>query len=85
MKIQLRFFASLREALGSEGEILEVDRDAPRVADIVALLRARGGRWADAFATDKTLMAARNQEMCDDQTPLADGDELAFFPPVTGG
>ncbi len=85
MTIQLHFFASLREALGSDGETLELERDGLRVADVLDLLRVRGGCWQDALGEDKTVMAAVNQEMCGHETCLADGDELAFFPPVTGG
>ncbi len=85
MKIQLRYFASLREALDIDGETLELDRKSPGVADVIELLRARGGQWRDTFAEDKTVMAAVNQEMIQGDIQLKDGDELAFFPPVTGG
>ncbi len=85
MNIRLHFFASLREALDSDGEMLELESPEPRVADVLDLLRARGGRWSEALGEDKTVMAAVNQEMRDHDTRLKDGDELAFFPPVTGG
>ena len=48
-------------------------------------LTSRGGAWSDALAADRTIRAAVNQEMADAQTAVKDGDEIAFFPPVTGG
>ncbi len=86
MNIQLRYFASLREAVGRDSETLEWEPDAsPSAADVIERLRARGGRWAEAFAADNPLMCAINQEMCDPGQRLKEGDELALFPPVTGG
>lgn len=83
MLIRLRFFASLREALGSHAEL-----DLPEGANVATArqtLRARGEPFASALAPGRALRAARNQAMCDDSCLLAHGDELAFFPPVTGG
>jgi sulfur-carrier protein len=83
MKVEVRYFASLREALGGaetveapEGATLGVLRD---------LLLARGGRHADALARTRALRCALDQTMCDEAAPLTDGAEVAFFPPVTGG
>jgi molybdopterin synthase sulfur carrier subunit len=83
MKIQLRYFASLREALGS-GETLELPAPAT-VGAVRDLLLARGEPYASALARGRALRAALNQELCDESAELADGAELAFFPPVTGG
>ncbi len=81
--IRVLYFARLREQLGTSGE--DLPATAATVADLTAALRGRGGVWADAFALDQTVMAAVNQELARPETPVADGDEVAFFPPVTGG
>ena len=83
MRIRLRFFASLREALGAQEE-LELP-EGSRVADARDRLIARGAPFDASLARHKALRAALNQTLCDESAALADGDELAFFPPVTGG
>jgi molybdopterin synthase sulfur carrier subunit len=81
--VQLKFFASLREKLGA-GEALALP-EASTVAAAREALRARGGPHADALAPGRAVRSALNQKMCAESTVLVDGDELAFFPPVTGG
>lgn len=81
--VRLRFFASLREALGPGGP-LELP-EGSRVKDAREALLARGAPFETSLARHKALRAALNQSMCDESAVLADGDELAFFPPVTGG
>jgi len=81
--VKLRFFASLREQLG-EGEVLALPEGCT-VAAVREVLRARGAVHAEALAASRTVRAALNQKMCAESALLADGDELAFFPPVTGG
>lgn len=85
--IRIRYFASLRERLGTGAEDIEPEHGPgpARVADIAARLRQRGGVWADALGEHRTLMAAVNLEMARPETEVHDGDEVAFFPPVTGG
>ena len=83
MKIQLRYFASLREALGS-GEAIEV-APGTTVGALRDALIARGGHHAEVLARGRALRAALNQTMCLEAVELHDGAELAFFPPVTGG
>ncbi len=84
MKVRVLYFASLRERLGRDLEEVELAEGAT-VAGLLALLRARGGAWAEALAEGRPVRAARNQDMAKPGTPLAAGDEVAFFPPVTGG
>lgn len=81
--VRLKFFASLREKLG-EGEPLTLPAGAT-VGAAREALRARGGVHADALAPGRAVRSALNQKMCVESAALADGDELAFFPPVTGG
>ena len=82
MQIHLRYFAALREALGPAESV------TTRASTVGALrdeLIARGGAHADALGRGRPLRAALGQVMCDESTPLQEGAEVAFFPPVTGG
>lgn len=85
MKLELRFFASLREALGVSQESVAVSDDIKTIADLRAYLIGRGSPWSEVLANGKVLRCALNQHMVDASTPLQDGAEVAFFPPVTGG
>ena len=83
MKVEVRYFASVREALGL-GERVDMGEGS----DVAALrdgLVARGGRHAEALGRGRVLRAARNRAMCSEATLLSEGDEVGFFPPVTGG
>jgi len=83
--VTLLYFASLRERLGCSREQVALPPRASTVAGLVEQLRARDERWSDALAPGKTWRVAVNQRMADPATPLKPGDEVAFFPPVTGG
>lgn len=85
MKLTLKFFASVREALGKPVDTVELPAEAATVADVRAALVARGGAWATALGEGRVLRMACNQVMCQPETPVKEGDEVAFFPPVTGG
>ena len=85
MNIQLRFFASIREALGVSQETLALPPGVATVGELRAFLRGRGAEWATALASGRSLRMACNQLMADEATPLTEGCEVAFFPPVTGG
>jgi sulfur-carrier protein len=85
MNIQLRFFASVREALGASQETVALPADVATVGEVRAYLRARGGVWAETLAEGRALRMAYNQVMTNADTRIAEGGEVAFFPPVTGG
>lgn len=85
MQIQLKFFASLREAVGTGAESVVLPPDINTAGEVRAFLCSRGGVWADALAEGKALRIACNQQMAASDTPISEGCELAFFPPVTGG
>ena len=83
MKVTVKYFASIREALGQGGEAVETSS-----ANLQALrdeLVARGGAYAQALARGKAVRMALNQVMSDEAAALREGCEVAFFPPVTGG
>ncbi|MDJ0778974.1 MAG: molybdopterin converting factor subunit 1 [Gammaproteobacteria bacterium] len=82
---QVLFFASLAEALDTRAEAIELPADCTTGAGLVALLRARGEPWDSAFNGDTPVLIAINQEMTDIDARIANHDEIAFFPPVTGG
>ena len=83
MKITVRYFAAIREVLGQGEAVVASD------GDTVGVLRdgliARGAPHATALARGRALRCAVDQTLCDESTPLHDGAEVAFFPPVTGG
>ena len=83
--VTVLYFASLRESLGCAREQLALPAGTPTVSALVDQLRSRDSRWTDAFAPGKTWRVAVNQQMASLATPLRPGDEVAFFPPVTGG
>ena len=85
MKIKVLYFANLREQLGTQGEELDMPSGMTTVAGLRALLQSRGGAWQNALAQGKAVRIAVNQEMALATTPVRPGDEVAFFPPVTGG
>ena len=85
MKINLRYFASVREAVGIGQESVELPGEVDTVGAVRGLLVTRGGPWAEALAPQRAVRMACNQVMCDEKTPLESGAEIAFFPPVTGG
>ena len=83
MKVQVRYFASLREALGSAESV-----ELPLGSTLGALrdsLLARGGRHAEVLSRDRAVRSALDQTMSDESAELHEGAEVAFFPPVTGG
>lgn len=82
-KITVRYFASIREAVGQGSE--QVQSSAATLGALRDELIARGGAHASSLARGKAVRMALDQVLRDDAAPLADGAEVAFFPPVTGG
>ncbi len=85
MKVRVLFFAGLREQLGTSGEQIDLPAGIATISGLRGHLRARGGAWADALADGKLLRTAVNQDMAQPTAAIKPGDEVAFFPPVTGG
>jgi sulfur-carrier protein len=83
MKVQIRYFASIREALGA-GETVDVPA-ATRVGALRDLLIQRSAAHADALARGRALRCALNQTLCAEADAVGEDAEVAFFPPVTGG
>jgi molybdopterin synthase sulfur carrier subunit len=83
--VTLLYFASLRESLGTSREQVALPSGNSTVSSLLEQLRSRDARWTEAFAAGKPWRVAVNQQMADLATPLKPGDEVAFFPPVTGG
>ena len=84
MHLTVLYLARLREVLGRGNELVELPA-ASTVATLVGLLRDRGGSWAVELAAGRAVRVAVNQEMSGLTAALHDGDEVALFPPVTGG
>jgi len=79
------YFASLAETLGLKSEQIELPVDCKTVDELVKLLIARGEPFADAFGGSTRILVAINQEMSEPTADITNTDEVAFFPPVTGG
>lgn len=84
MALRILYFAALRETLGTDGETYEWPEAGLTLGQLRAALASRPEPWP-ALAAMKNLKAAVNQTMAGPDAALADGDEVAFFPPVTGG
>ncbi len=83
--VTLLYFAGLRERLDCAREQVALPAGAATVGAVVERLRARDARWSEAFAPGRDWRVAVNQQMANLSSPLKPGDEVAFFPPVTGG
>jgi molybdopterin synthase sulfur carrier subunit len=83
MNVNIRYFASIREALSTSSET--VNTSAATLAALRDELIARGGAYAEALARGKAVRVALNQIMSEEASALSEGAEVGFFPPVTGG
>jgi len=83
--VTLVFLARLREAFGIAGEQVALPAGVATVAALRTWLAARGGVWATELAPGRSVRIAVNHDLVASDAALRDGDEVAFFPPVTGG
>jgi sulfur-carrier protein len=85
MSVRILYFARLRENMGIAQEMFELPVEPCDVRSLRAQLVARGGASAAALGQGKAVRVSVNQDLARDDTPVKAGDEIAFFPPVTGG
>ena len=83
--MKLLYFAWVRQKIGKGEEDFVLPPQVVTVGDLIVLLRNRGAGYAEAFEHESRIRAALNQEHVHFDAKLSDRDELAFFPPVTGG
>lgn len=83
--LKIHYFASIREQMGSEGQDYALGQNEQSVADLIAALQASEPKFAAIIEASKTLLVAVNQTVVERSYMLSDGDEVAFFPPMTGG
>jgi molybdopterin synthase sulfur carrier subunit len=83
--VRLLYFAWLRAKIGTAEEVLKLPPEIGDVAGLLAWLKTRGPGYAEALKDLKTVRVAVNQDYVGPEQRIADGDEIAIFPPVTGG
>ena len=82
--VKILYFAGLREATGSSSEELVLPTGVADIDGLLSVLRARGGAWTEALAADRRVRAAVKQDMASGDTPVRDGDEVAFGSVIVG-
>ena len=85
MKVQLLYFAWVREKAGLDEERVELPDELRTVADLLEWQKKRGHHYSEAFADTAAIRVALDQQHASPDSPLASAKEIAFFPPVTGG
>ena len=85
MNIKVLYFARLKEAVNYSTENIDLPADVLTVTALKNYLSLRGETWADLFNGKQVVRAAINHALVDDLAAINSGDEVAFFPPVTGG
>ncbi|HUW50891.1 MAG TPA: molybdopterin converting factor subunit 1 [Sulfuricella sp.] len=83
--VTLLYFSRLRESFGLASEQVELPADVTDVRLLTEWLRQRGSIWQEELAPGKPVRVAVNQDMASPDAAVRDKDEIAFFPPVTGG
>jgi molybdopterin synthase sulfur carrier subunit len=84
-KVQIRYFAWVREKVGLESEDVELPANIATIADLVGWLKQRGPQYGEAFARPQVVRAALDKVHVKPSSALGIAREIAFFPPVTGG
>jgi molybdopterin synthase sulfur carrier subunit len=83
--IHLVYLARLRDVLGTAAESVDLPREVSTVRTLLAWLSERGGAWTQELAPGRAVRVAVNHDVARADTPIRPGDEVALFPPVTGG
>ena len=83
--VELIYLARLRDRFGLPGESVTLPPDVADVGSLLAWLRSRGGAWSSELAPGRAVRVAVNLDVAQADTPVRTGDEVALFPPVTGG
>ena len=85
MKIKLFYFAKVREVLGIDREEIDIETDIKTLAELIVFLKLRGSQWQSIFDMSSSYRMAVNQELVEANHTINANDEIAFFPPITGG
>jgi sulfur-carrier protein len=85
MKIKVLYFARIKEAVNYSSENLDLPQEVFNITLLKNWLSSRGDVWSNLFNGKQLVRAAINHELVDDMSSFEEGDEIAFFPPVTGG
>ncbi len=83
--IKIKYFARLSESLGLKSEEIEYNNQISTAEDLINQLIKRDDNWSNEFSGENKVLLAVNQQMSERDATVKDGDEVAFFPPVTGG
>ena len=85
MNIKVLYFARVKESVNYSTEDITLPSDVGTITALKNFLAQRGDTWLELFDGKQTIRAAINHELVDNMAAINDGDEVAFFPPVTGG
>ncbi|MBD8891410.1 molybdopterin converting factor subunit 1 [Roseibium litorale] len=85
MTVEIRYFAWVRERVGTEAETLDLPEGTRTVSDLLSWLKSRDERYAYAFEDTSTIRVALDQEHSEHDQPIGNAREIAIFPPMTGG